>query len=405
MISGAAAEARPAAAPLEPRAINFGVTLNDVAAEAGKLAAQQTAPRQTGFAPAQPSLPPPGIPGIPSLQQSWQMAQNGGPPGFSPFYRPGEFPLGATPYGAVPGQQQTFTFERGLSLPAAVNNTGSRSEWAGYGLDQSGIGPAASAQGTLAAQGATKPGQLSNGPLGQPMMGSLQHLGATAGQGAAQVAYGGQAGNVAAFQGMPMLPSLAQQLPMNMGFLPNPGYQVQGLLGQGLSSVLPPPQFGAAGYPPAFGYGALGADPTLYAAAPTTGYHSMQPTQPVADHGSNPNGKRRDDESDDDDNAAGSPDDSYHQGGATFIGQDGRKSYSCMHPGCGKTYGSRGHLNRHRRVHQTETWYTCPIPGCDKKFARIDNMKVCFTFYSEGGRRQRQRRWVLFWLATGEWDC
>ncbi|KAI9002934.1 hypothetical protein DFJ74DRAFT_592435, partial [Hyaloraphidium curvatum] len=50
------------------------------------------------------------------------------------------------------------------------------------------------------------------------------------------------------------------------------------------------------------------------------------------------------------------------------------KQYPCPHPGCGKAYGSRGHLNRHRRVHQTESWYTCPIPGCGKRFARIDNM-------------------------------
>jgi hypothetical protein len=62
--------------------------------------------------------------------------------------------------------------------------------------------------------------------------------------------------------------------------------------------------------------------------------------------------------------------------GLASMGPDGKKMFTCMNPGCGKTYGSRGHLNRHRRVHKTTTWYTCPIDGCDKTFARIDNMKV-----------------------------
>lgn len=53
-----------------------------------------------------------------------------------------------------------------------------------------------------------------------------------------------------------------------------------------------------------------------------------------------------------------------------------RKIYICPFPTCGKAYGSRGHLNRHARVHEAEKWFVCPIPGCDKKFARIDNMKV-----------------------------
>merc|ERR1719209_2137472 len=45
------------------------------------------------------------------------------------------------------------------------------------------------------------------------------------------------------------------------------------------------------------------------------------------------------------------------------------KHYPCKEPGCGKIFGGKNDLNRHRRsVHLKEKPHHCDEPGCDRKF-------------------------------------
>ncbi|KAI9034083.1 hypothetical protein DFJ74DRAFT_648160 [Hyaloraphidium curvatum] len=52
------------------------------------------------------------------------------------------------------------------------------------------------------------------------------------------------------------------------------------------------------------------------------------------------------------------------------------KKHAC--PTCGAAFFSSGHLSRHKYIHEPaeKKPHPCPIPGCGRRFARSDNMKV-----------------------------
>jgi hypothetical protein len=50
------------------------------------------------------------------------------------------------------------------------------------------------------------------------------------------------------------------------------------------------------------------------------------------------------------------------------------KPYPCDHPGCEATFGERGKLVRHKRIHTGEKPFPCDHPGCEAALTRRDNL-------------------------------
>ena len=48
--------------------------------------------------------------------------------------------------------------------------------------------------------------------------------------------------------------------------------------------------------------------------------------------------------------------------------------HQCHYPGCTKAFLSRGHFNRHLKIHDGSKTYKCVKEGCDKRYTRKDNM-------------------------------
>ncbi|KAI9474369.1 hypothetical protein BX667DRAFT_532000 [Coemansia mojavensis] len=73
-----------------------------------------------------------------------------------------------------------------------------------------------------------------------------------------------------------------------------------------------------------------------------------------------------------------------------------KRKYHCLHPGCGKSFTTSGHLSRHFRIHTGEKNYHCLYPGCTSRFSRQDNMMQHYrTHLSPRSRRNRLMRNAL----------
>ncbi|RKP37607.1 hypothetical protein BJ085DRAFT_8681, partial [Dimargaris cristalligena] len=46
----------------------------------------------------------------------------------------------------------------------------------------------------------------------------------------------------------------------------------------------------------------------------------------------------------------------------------------CSHAGCSAHFRRLEHLRRHNLIHTNEKPHRCTVPGCDKRFARRDNL-------------------------------
>ncbi|CAG8516443.1 3399_t:CDS:2 [Acaulospora morrowiae] len=65
-----------------------------------------------------------------------------------------------------------------------------------------------------------------------------------------------------------------------------------------------------------------------------------------------------------------------------------KRKYICMHPDCGKSFTTSGHLARHNRIHTGEKNFRCLMHGCTSKFSRQDNMMQHYrTHLSSKSRR------------------
>ncbi|KAJ3012278.1 hypothetical protein HKX48_006356 [Thoreauomyces humboldtii] len=54
---------------------------------------------------------------------------------------------------------------------------------------------------------------------------------------------------------------------------------------------------------------------------------------------------------------------------------DPKRRLTCLQPGCGRSFRSNGHLQRHQMTHTKERPFTCDFPDCGRSFARKDNMQ------------------------------
>ncbi|KZT62107.1 hypothetical protein CALCODRAFT_420376, partial [Calocera cornea HHB12733] len=51
-----------------------------------------------------------------------------------------------------------------------------------------------------------------------------------------------------------------------------------------------------------------------------------------------------------------------------------RKTHTCPHRWCSRTFTTAGHLNRHFKIHTGEKEHVCPWDGCGKRCGRLDNL-------------------------------
>ena len=52
------------------------------------------------------------------------------------------------------------------------------------------------------------------------------------------------------------------------------------------------------------------------------------------------------------------------------------RPFTCEHPGCGKSFMSKGHLRNHAETHQALKNFVCPIQGCNESYSRQQRLKV-----------------------------
>ncbi|KAJ3178703.1 transcriptional repressor [Gaertneriomyces sp. JEL0708] len=62
--------------------------------------------------------------------------------------------------------------------------------------------------------------------------------------------------------------------------------------------------------------------------------------------------------------------------GANNGGKKWVQKHVCQYEGCGKTFTTSAHLSRHAKLHIGIKPHRCPLPECNKGFARRDNMMV-----------------------------
>lgn len=55
---------------------------------------------------------------------------------------------------------------------------------------------------------------------------------------------------------------------------------------------------------------------------------------------------------------------------------NGKKTYICTAPECGKAFRYKSEFNRHSVIHDKERPYSCHVQGCQKTFKRVDALRT-----------------------------
>ncbi len=69
---------------------------------------------------------------------------------------------------------------------------------------------------------------------------------------------------------------------------------------------------------------------------------------------------------------------------AHLRGHDNVRPYACDFQPCGKTFTRSDELKRHKRIHNDDRNFPCPI--CRKKFLRSDHLSKHVLIHSKGSR-------------------
>ncbi|KAJ3325797.1 hypothetical protein HDU76_013083, partial [Blyttiomyces sp. JEL0837] len=57
--------------------------------------------------------------------------------------------------------------------------------------------------------------------------------------------------------------------------------------------------------------------------------------------------------------------------------------HACPYESCNKTYATRRRLNAHKRIHNRERTFDCPVPSCDSSFFRKQDLERHITTHTK----------------------